>query len=340
MSSTTAISTALSQPPGPAPQAAVPRRLSNEEDLYAEGNSFSDADWAGPEITDLFGKDGFDFKDVLDVINPLHHLPVIGTAYRALTGDELAAAPRVLGGALFGGIAGFVVSLANAVLENETGSDMGDSVLALFDDDAAAAPAVASAPAAAPEKVAAATPLPGTPDARTVPASALPAAFGQIKAATAGNSRPANESEDPVAALIRARAAVPARSGSNAGGIPQVAGQSSIVLPGGKTLPIQFRSKETAAALQQSHHPSPQPAPKPTPSTASTAIVATAVDAAKGPRTLRSATATEATQASKTSTARPDAAPDAEIALKMRTALDKYERLMKSRTAPSISGEI
>ena len=34
-----------------------------------------------------FGSDGFSFLDVLDIINPLQHLPVISTLYRQVTGD-------------------------------------------------------------------------------------------------------------------------------------------------------------------------------------------------------------------------------------------------------------
>lgn len=48
----------------------------------------------------------FGFGDFLDIINPLHHLPIIGHLYRHITGDEIAPVARVAGGALFGGFAG------------------------------------------------------------------------------------------------------------------------------------------------------------------------------------------------------------------------------------------
>ena len=51
----------------------------------------------------LFGADGFNFLDLLDVINPLQHIPFVSTLYRALTGDTIAPASRVAGGAPFGG---------------------------------------------------------------------------------------------------------------------------------------------------------------------------------------------------------------------------------------------
>ena len=55
-----------------------------------------------PSIAAAWGEDGFTFGDLLDLINPLQHLPVISTLYRKLTGDEIAPAPRLLGGGLFG----------------------------------------------------------------------------------------------------------------------------------------------------------------------------------------------------------------------------------------------
>lgn len=47
----------------------------------------------------LFGDDGLNFWDFLDIINPLQHIPVISTIYRQITGDEIGAAAKVIGGA-------------------------------------------------------------------------------------------------------------------------------------------------------------------------------------------------------------------------------------------------
>ena len=47
-----------------------------------------------------FGEDGFTFLDLLDIVNPLHHLPVIGSVYRKITGDTLDPLPRVVGSTL------------------------------------------------------------------------------------------------------------------------------------------------------------------------------------------------------------------------------------------------
>ncbi|MCZ6609317.1 MAG: hypothetical protein O7A66_04850 [Alphaproteobacteria bacterium] len=81
-----------------------------------------------------FGEDGLTFDDVLDVINPLHHLPIIGAIYRDITGDTISAASKVTGGALFGGPIGLAVAVADTVLEESSGQDAGGHVLALMKD--------------------------------------------------------------------------------------------------------------------------------------------------------------------------------------------------------------
>lgn len=83
-------------------------------------------------LSRIWGKDGFSFGDILDVINPLQHVPIVSTLYRALTGDAIAPAPRVLGDALFGGPIGAATGVANAVLKYLSGKDMGEQVLAML----------------------------------------------------------------------------------------------------------------------------------------------------------------------------------------------------------------
>jgi len=80
----------------------------------------------------LFGKDGPGFADLLDVINPLQHLPVIGSIYREMTGDELAPAARLAGGALFFGPVGLAGSALDVVLEESTGNDLGGNIMAFL----------------------------------------------------------------------------------------------------------------------------------------------------------------------------------------------------------------
>lgn len=70
------------------------------------------------------------FKDFLDVINPLQHIPVVSTIYRAITGDQISPGARLIGGTLLGGPVGMVVASANIVSEMKTGGDVGERMVA------------------------------------------------------------------------------------------------------------------------------------------------------------------------------------------------------------------
>lgn len=73
----------------------------------------------------------FGFWDLLDIINPLQHIPVVSTIYRAITGDELKGTARILGGVLFGGPIGGAFAVFNAIFADATGRDLGDHALAM-----------------------------------------------------------------------------------------------------------------------------------------------------------------------------------------------------------------
>jgi hypothetical protein len=82
----------------------------------------------------------------------------------------------VLGGALFGGIIGFVAAMVNAFIADTTGKDIGEHVLALFDDSdegPQVATAAATQPPAASASGDAQAVAPGAPGA---PAKPEPAA--------------------------------------------------------------------------------------------------------------------------------------------------------------------
>jgi hypothetical protein len=57
------------------------------------------------------------FQELLQGLNPLHHIPVVGTIYRAVTGEQIQPVFRVLGGALFGGAIGALTGAAMAAIE-------------------------------------------------------------------------------------------------------------------------------------------------------------------------------------------------------------------------------
>ena len=111
----------------------------------------------------IFGTDGFTFLDLVDIVNPLQHIPVIGTLYREMTGDSLDPGSRVIGGTLFLGPFGTVTALTNVLIDDATGKDMGEQVLAFFEEPGPGRPevagtdakpvAIAAAPTAVPAAV-------------------------------------------------------------------------------------------------------------------------------------------------------------------------------------------
>jgi len=126
----------------------------------------------------------FSFHNLIGIVNPLQHLPVIGTLYRAITGDKIGTPEKIAGDALYGGLWGAVSSIADTAFEAATGKDFGSTMLAMVMGDgskgasspiavaannAPAAPSVAALDIAAPAlpNMATAAPaalVPSTPD--------------------------------------------------------------------------------------------------------------------------------------------------------------------------------
>ncbi len=115
-------------------------------------------------------------KTVIDIINPLQHLPVIGTIYRHITGDTLSPVARIAGGTLYGGPIGAAMGVVNAAVEESSGKDVGENMLAMLTgDDKKTTPA--KEPATAPTMLAVAdiiwhTPAPDMTQSGTALASA------------------------------------------------------------------------------------------------------------------------------------------------------------------------
>ncbi|MFL1464360.1 hypothetical protein ACI6QG_19290 [Roseococcus sp. DSY-14] len=57
------------------------------------------------------------FEEVLEGLNPLHHLPGVGMIYRAATGAEIHPAMRVLGAGVLGGPLGMVLAGVMSAVE-------------------------------------------------------------------------------------------------------------------------------------------------------------------------------------------------------------------------------
>jgi hypothetical protein len=121
--------------------------------------------------------EGF-FHHLLDVVNPLQHLPIIGTIYRAITGEHIGTVEKIAGDTLYGGLWGAVSSIADVAFEGITGKSMEDTVLAWFKSDNSIA--VASTKVTAP----------AIDVAQSLPSSELPSLSqgSQVALATAESS--------------------------------------------------------------------------------------------------------------------------------------------------------
>lgn len=84
------------------------------------------------------------FDDFLDMINPLEHIPVVSSIYRAVTGDTINPVARIAGDALYGGIFGLAsagIAALGAVADEAVASLNGGKsasetvVAALFGSD-------------------------------------------------------------------------------------------------------------------------------------------------------------------------------------------------------------
>lgn len=83
-----------------------------------------------PQGRTATGAEGdFKFGDVIDMVNPLHHLPFVGMAYRGLTNDTINPISQIIGGAVYGGPVGAVTGVVNAITKIQTGQDVGGHVM-------------------------------------------------------------------------------------------------------------------------------------------------------------------------------------------------------------------
>jgi hypothetical protein len=120
---------------GTAQNAEVGRNLTFSE-VAADLGRTNSADLASAEPQaaksgkpfSLWENGEFGFADFIDIINPLQHIPIVATIYRNLSGDQIGAAPRVIGGALWGRLGGFVAGVVNAFVEWWSGKDIGDHI--------------------------------------------------------------------------------------------------------------------------------------------------------------------------------------------------------------------
>ncbi len=94
------------------------------------------------------------FHNLLEIVNPLQHLPVVSTLYRNLTGDKINTFDKIAGDTLYGGAIGFASSMADTLFEKITGKDVGDTVYSFLFGDSNEGVASSNDPSA-PMKIAA-----------------------------------------------------------------------------------------------------------------------------------------------------------------------------------------
>jgi hypothetical protein len=112
----------------------LPRRPDKDEQEMLVGQKWRVVE--NEESRKLFlGPDGeFGWDDFVDVINPLQHIPLVNIAYRAITGDEIYGAARMVDFA-FGPLAG-VSTAVDLMFRDMTGKSMAsNAVSALFGPD-------------------------------------------------------------------------------------------------------------------------------------------------------------------------------------------------------------
>ncbi len=215
--------------------------LKTDDDKKAEGTG-------GEKSFSLFGDDGLSFWDVLDVFNPLQHIPLLNSVYREVTGDEIAPAAKLIGGTLFGGVYGLSAATVDVAVQGLTGKDIGEHAIALASgeddgtnggaasrlasaddpsspwamfstaEDAAAVAAVAARPDDATLPETAAAPAP----AETAQVASATQAAAQVATTAPATGKTANDDalpawEDPPAAnAITALSPAPAKAASAA----------------------------------------------------------------------------------------------------------------------------
>jgi len=83
----------------------------------------------------FWGRDGLTFADLVDVFNPMQHLPLVANYYREQTDDDASEGARLVGGLLFGGLLGGTVgvlgSIVNSAVRHETRYDVSEHLLAM-----------------------------------------------------------------------------------------------------------------------------------------------------------------------------------------------------------------
>ncbi|CAA7621886.1 hypothetical protein [Magnetospirillum sp. UT-4] len=277
--------------------------------LPSERADTARAERRGKDLSMFGDGDEPSFWDVLDVINPLQHIPIVSDIYQELTGDKIGVGARVAGGALFGGPIGLAGALIGVAVEAETGKDLGGHMLAMIrgEDDPSDAP-VQTAAEKTPEPVKLAAAAAGT-ETNSAPVIAIPAATSQT-----GGARPAMFTIDGMVTSAGANAE-PVKLASASPLLPPMPAPPAALAPPARFFAVPPRNPN----LNPDNGPPPVSVPVSNSGNRSNVPITGRDPVAHG-----SASAIAAQEVSPTAPAKPGGNVDWLNA--MAQALDKYER--------------
>jgi hypothetical protein len=219
--------------------------------------------------------DSFSFRDLIDIINPLQHLPIVSTLYRWVTGDAIGALPRIIGDGIYGGPIGLVTGLFNAEIKQESGKDAGEHMIALLGGGELAPPAPAPPTVAGKDagqsggtaQPADAVASEGAPTVAAVGGAAVPGPAQPVSASAAPpppalstrvglrappGMPPTTDAADPRAAFLARTTALHRQLATDNGQLPGRALSNKVIPLQGIALPV--------ALLQASRPPASPPA--------------------------------------------------------------------------------
>lgn len=113
------------------------RLIAASDAAKAAARSPSDAEKASQKGAS--DKPHMSFWDFVDIVNPLQHIPVVGTIYREITHDTIRAPAKIAGSALYGGPIGLALAVGDQIIEAKSGKSVEGHVMALFRGDKPAA---------------------------------------------------------------------------------------------------------------------------------------------------------------------------------------------------------
>ncbi len=239
------------------------------------GSRANDADTvkisAKHEITFFIHGDTPDFSDVLDAINPLQQIPIIGTIYREITGEEISPASRIAGGALYGGPIGAALGAITSAIEYAIGEDPGKAAIAWVTGDDGKHSTTSMLAASDPVEMPAgeAAPIIAVEIERPQLASAsiggatAPVQSVQVTSLASPNGAPAASQGKPAAATQLASATMipPARLRNRTGGFqsPVMVASATPATKLASPVLAQAQPQAAPAAVQVAQAPTPTP---------------------------------------------------------------------------------